>query len=412
MLRPLSVLFLTSSYRGNIKSKILRAYSINLNIYTKLYKAGLQGCEAKGKVGCLQRLDKAASVTDCEAKDMEPHVIELPRKILVGRGVAGKIPELLKALGIQGRILILADRTTTEIAGSRIQEQLGAEFEADLEPVRESSLQDAERIRESCTGVSCIIGVGGGGVIDVGKKLSSDTNSAFISVPTAPSHDGIASERISLTDGRAKHSLRGRPPTAIVADIEILMNAPSRLIASGCADAVSNYTAVFDWRLARKKGEYYSEYAGNLALLSAETVMKSAGLIRQRKERGIRNLVEALISSGISMSLAGSSRPASGAEHMFSHALDMLGSKGLHGEQCGVGSILMACLQGQDWRMIRDKLKTIGAPVTAGELGAGREMIIKALLDARKIRRRHTILDKKPLTREKAEELCKATGVL
>ncbi len=360
---------------------------------------------------------------------MEPHIIELPRKILVGRNVTGKIPELLKTLGIEGRILILSDKTTRGIAGGKIQDLLTGNFEADLEIVKESSLKEAERIGKSCSKPACIIGAGGGGVIDVGKKVSSDLGSSFISIPTAPSHDGIASERISLTDGNVKHSLRGKPPTAIVADIEILMNAPCRLIASGCADAISNYTAVFDWRLARDRGEYYSDYAGNLALLSAQTVMKSAELIKEKKERGIRNLVEALISSGISMSLVGSSRPASGAEHMFSHALDMLNMKAeasscssasvgrrsrvaLHGEQCGFGSILTAKLQGQDWNMIRDKLKTIGAPVTVRELGIEKENIIKALLDAKKIRKRYTILDEKPLDREKALELCKVTGVL
>lgn len=343
---------------------------------------------------------------------MEPHIIELPRKILVGRNVINQIPELCKTLGIRGRILILSDKVTRRIAGEKIQKLLAGKFEADSEIVREHSLREAERIKKSCNDPDCIIGVGGGGVIDIGKKISADINSVFISVPTAPSHDGIASERISLTDGRVKYSLRGRPPTAIVADIEILVNAPHRLIASGCADVISNYTAVYDWRLGRERGEYYSDYAGNLALLSAETVMKSAKMIIKKKERGIRNLVEALLSSGISMSLAGSSRPASGSEHMFSHALDLLGSKALHGEQCGFGSILMAYLQDQDWRMIRDRLKLIGAPVTAKGLGVEKEKIIQALLGARKIRKRYTILDKKPLTREKALELCKATGVL
>lgn len=343
---------------------------------------------------------------------MDPHLIELPRKILVGRDVMEKIPELCRSLGIRGRILILADKNTKNIGGEEIGRQLGQDFEPALELVRESSIREAGRIMQSSNNPDCIMGVGGGGVIDVGKKISMDLGSPFISVPTAPSHDGIASERISLTDGKVKHSLRGKPPTAIVADIGILMNAPPRLIYSGCADVISNYTAVFDWKLASDRGGYYSEYAGELALLSARTVMKSAEMIKNREERGIRNLVEALISSGISMSLAGSSRPASGAEHMFSHALDLLGSKGLHGEQCGLGSIMMAKLQGQDWRMIREKLKTTGAPVTAGELGTEQEKIIRALLEARKIRRRHTILDLKPLTRESALELCKATGVL
>lgn len=361
---------------------------------------------------------------------MDPHTIELPSKILIGRGVTDQIPELCRELGAK-KILVLCDQNTRGIAGERIAESLKG-FDAALEDVREHSLNEAERLKALTppqNAPNCIIAAGGGGVIDVGKKIAIDLNSILISAPTAPSHDGMASERISLTKEGVKHSLRGKPPNAIVADIEILMNAPERLRASGGADVISNYTAVFDWKLGKDRGEYYSEYAGNLAMLSAQTVMDSVEMIRAGEERGIRNLVEALVSSGISMSLVGSSRPASGSEHLFSHALDALElkaeasscssasdgsrrSRGLHGEQCGLGTILMACHQGQDWKMVREKLKTLGAPTTAAEISLDQERVIQALLDAKAIRKRHTILEEKPLTRDTSLELCKKTGVL
>ena len=100
------------------------------------------------------------------------------------------------------------------------------------------------------------------------------------------------------------------------------------------------------------------------------------------------------------MAIAGTSRPASGAEHLFSHALDKLeASNAMHGEQCGVGTIMMEYLHGGDWKKIRDALSMLGAPVTAKELGLKDEEVIKALEIAHSIRpERYTVLGKEGLT--------------
>jgi glycerol-1-phosphate dehydrogenase [NAD(P)+] len=343
---------------------------------------------------------------------MDPHLIELPQRILVGRGVSKRTGGMCKALGLSGTPLILSGPSTTGLAGNSIADEFSNSGGSPvLVEVRESTLKEVERVKEAGKGAGFIIAVGGGKVIDVAKMAAFEMKAPYITVPTAPSHDGIASERASLSSDTGKHSIRSKPPVAIVADIEILSKAPYRLIAAGCADIISNCSSVNDWRLAREKGEYYSDYAADLALLSAEVIMRSARSIKEKNERGIRNLVEALISSSISMSLAGSSRPASGAEHMFSHALEGLGSKALHGEQCGVGCIIMSYLQDRGWKMVKDSLKEVGAPTTAKELGVTEEMVIEALLKAKDVRKRYTILDVRPMTRELAIEACKATGV-
>jgi glycerol-1-phosphate dehydrogenase [NAD(P)+] len=342
---------------------------------------------------------------------MEPHILELPRRVVVGRDAISSIGKDCEILGLSGSPLILADDRTLKIAGGRVLDSLSG-FSPATEMVRDSTTGEADRVSGLAAGHSCIVSVGGGKVIDIGKVAAFRAGIPFISVPTAPSHDGIASERASLTQGNGKASVRARPPLAIIADIGVLMAAPRRLISSGSADAISNLTAVQDWNLARERGEYYSRYAASLAMFSAEIVIDSAGLIRESRERGIRNLMEALLTSGISMSMAGSSRPASGSEHAFSHALDSLGSGALHGEQCGVGSIMMARLQGGDWKRIRDALKQAGAPVTAGELGVSDSLVVEALVKARGLRERHTILNEKPLDEGKARELARATGVI
>ncbi|MDY6779392.1 MAG: iron-containing alcohol dehydrogenase, partial [Halobacteria archaeon] len=123
-------------------------------------------------------------------------------------------------------------------------------------------------------------------------------------------------------------------------------------------------------------------------------------------------VVKALVSSGVAMSIAGSSRPASGSEHKFSHALDRIDEeRALHGEQCGVGTIMMMYLHGGDWERIRDALEAISAPTTAEELGFSRDEIIEALVNAKEIRpERYTILT--GITEEAAENAAEATGVV
>jgi len=338
---------------------------------------------------------------------MEPHEIELPRKILVGKGILDNIPSVCESFDIRDKILVISDETTRKIAGDIIKDSLSS----DIAIIKDSHYSEVERLKSEHTDINLVIAAGGGKVIDVGKLLAFEKEIPFISVPTAPSHDGITSERVSISDENGKHSVRAKPPIAIIADIDIMMKAPYKLIASGCADIISNHTAVYDWKLAEKNGEYYSRYAATLSLLSAEIVLRSADNIKNLEERGIRDLVEALVTSGIAMSLAHTSRPASGSEHLFSHALDQLGSGKLHGEQCGLGAILMARYQGQDWRAIKSSLERIGAPTTAKEIGLDQDIIVDALVKARGVRKRYTILDKKPLDRQSAIELCKETGV-
>ncbi|HIQ10558.1 MAG TPA: iron-containing alcohol dehydrogenase, partial [Pyrodictium sp.] len=211
------------------------------------------------------------------------------------------------------------------------------------------------------------------------------------------------------------HSIKARTPIAIIADIKIIAKAPHRLLVAGAGDLIAKLTAVRDWRLAhRLKGEYYGEYAASLALLSAKHVIKYASIIRHGGEEAARIVVEGLISSGVAMCIAGSTRPASGSEHLFSHALDLLAPKpALHGEQVALGTIMMMYLHGGNWRAVRATMKRLGLPVTAKELGIEDSIIIKALTIAHKIRpERYTILGETGLTWEAAEKLARVTKVI
>ena len=245
--------------------------------------------------------------------------------------------------------------------------------------------------------------------------VSKDLNIPFISIPTSAAHDGIASNRASLKSDTGSRSIESASPMGVIADTGIIAKAPYRLLASGCADVISNLTALKDWDFARRlKNVSFSRTAYTISRYAAESIIDSCGLIRPNLEDSVWLAIKPIIMSGVSMCIAGSSRPTSGAEHMFSHMLDLKHpGKALHGEQCGVGSIMTMYLHGGDWEQIRDSLKTIGAPTTARELGLSAEDVIDAMTHAHEIRSdRFTILGDQGISDEVAETVARATGVI
>jgi glycerol-1-phosphate dehydrogenase [NAD(P)+] len=126
-----------------------------------------------------------------------------------------------------------------------------------------------------------LLGVGGGKAIDIAKLASTQLDLDFISVPTAASHDGIASSRASILQNGKSESRQAEAPLCVIADTNIIMKSPYRLLAAGCGDIISNYTAVLDWRLAsRLRDVYISEYSAALSEMTARIVLDSAELIK------------------------------------------------------------------------------------------------------------------------------------
>jgi len=345
--------------------------------------------------------------------------IRLPRNVVVGHGVLDQTVDAVAELHLTGRPLVVTSPTPREVAGERVTEAFEREGHDPAEAtVEEASFGAVEDVIETARAaeVGFLVGVGGGKAIDITKMAADELGRGFVSAPTAASHDGIVSGRGSIPEKDTRHSVAAEPPLAVVADTEILADAPWRLTTAGCADIISNYTAVKDWQLAyRLKDVEYSEYAGALSQMTAEMLVENAGSIKQGLEESAWIVVKALVSSGVAMSIAGSSRPASGAEHLFSHQLDRIApGSALHGHQVGVGSILTEYLhsgaQGE-WVSVRDALASIGAPTTADGLGIDDETVIEALTTAHEIRDRYTILGD-GVSEPAAREAARATGVV
>lgn len=272
--------------------------------------------------------------------------------------------------------------------------------------------------------INLLIGVGGGKAIDSAKLIAWYTNKSYISFPTNISHDGISSPSISYLISiklKEKYGINFelKSPLAIIADTDIILKNLKNSLPAGVGDLVAKFTAVKDWRLTHLlKGEEYSEYAASMALMSAKMVERNMEVISKYNEESVSILLKALIGSGIAIAVAGSSRPASGSEHLFSHSLDLIAEKegfspAQHGVQCGIGTIIMAILHGTRWRKIREILQKVKAPVNAKELGIEPKYLIKALTISNKIRKdRYTILGDLEITESSAEKLLKKAEVI
>ncbi|MEM0316236.1 MAG: iron-containing alcohol dehydrogenase [Archaeoglobaceae archaeon] len=339
----------------------------------------------------------------------------IPSLVYLQRGAFSKISKVVEKINSQNAI-ILTDQVVLEILKERI-EKLG--FEKII--VTEANLLEARKIEAmlSYSEVDAIVGIGGGKVLDVSKVVASELNVPFISVPTTASHDGIASPVASFKEQGRPISISAKAPIAVVADIDIIEKCPKRLIHSGFGDLISNITAVKDWKLSRDlTGESYNEVIASIATIPAYLMLNKAKDNLSLKE-DLETLLRGLIMSGVAISMAGSSRPASGAEHKFSHAIDYLGyGFGTHGEQVGIGTIIFEFMYENhygdgDWRAIKEAMKKVGAPTKLSEIGLSKDQAISALLQAKMIRRRRfTILEALNPSKEEFERILRETELI
>jgi glycerol-1-phosphate dehydrogenase [NAD(P)+] len=232
--------------------------------------------------------------------------------------------------------------------------------------VDSSSFERAQKIFQALPqATNAIIAFGGGKALDVAKYVAFLARLPYIAAPTALSNDGFCSPQSSLELQGKRQSFPAAMPYGVVIDTKVCLNAPMNLWLSGIGDLVAKITAVHDWTLAAMaKKAVKDDFA---ALLSDATVFQLMAK-PEHDLQGIRLLGTALMLNGIAMEICGSSRPASGSEHLISHALDRVSKRPrLHGLQVGVATYIVSQLQGQGterivklfdstgfWRAIKD----------------------------------------------------------
>lgn len=252
----------------------------------------------------------------------------------------------LALLTSAGLVPEFVDRTVSSLRAHGVES-------FDTIEVQDASFESASALFTSLAGNSqAVIGLGGGKALDVAKYVAFLAGLPYYAVPTSLSNDGFSSPQSSLTLANRRRSLPAALPFAVVVDTAVCQGAPDVLWWSGVGDLAAKVTAIFDWKLAyHRTGEPVDDFA---ALLSDATV--SQYLSRPSRDLdGTRLLATALMLNGISMAICGSSRPASGSEHLISHALDaLLDQPRPHGLQVGLATYVVSRLQGQGTARIAD----------------------------------------------------------
>lgn len=342
------------------------------------------------------------------------HKVDI-QAIRVGSGVMQELPGILRDLGAS-HIFLVADNYTYEAAGRQVEQlldQAGLAYHKRVfqteTPLVPNEYALGSVLAAMTSQDDMLLAVGSGTLNDVTKYVSARTGVPYVIAATAPSMDGYASTVApTILDG-FKTTLPAVYPAAIVADVDILKDAPMPMLTAGFGDIIGKFTSLADWRLSHQlNGEYYCSEVAGVIEAAVETCAANAQALAQREPQAIQAVTEALILSGLAMGMVGVSRPASGAEHQMAHYWEMDALRRgeehpLHGNAVGVGTVLAASLyemaaeylpQGfaaPDKGQILACLQAAGSCADPKELGIRRELCLESLLHAMELRDRFTV---------------------
>ena len=229
-----------------------------------------------------------------------------------------------------GKILVVADENTYKAAGEKVEKALKDKSVEKVIFSGEKILIPDENaiksVQEKLTGADLILGVGSGVIQDLCKCVSFYEKMPYMIVATAPSMDGYASDGAAMILKGMKETVKAHLPRAIIADTDVLKDAPIDMIKAGYGDIIGKFSALCDWKLSHIiNNEYFCQYIYDTTNQMIENTLKNPEGLLQRDEKSIKALMEALVIVGIMMSFAGTSRPASGSEHHLSHFFEIVG---------------------------------------------------------------------------------------
>ena len=343
------------------------------------------------------------------------HTIAL-KEFVMAEGATQHLPDVVRSLGLSGEATLVADEITYEVGGEAVEQTLRAAgygvnrvcLPSPCAPDTEAVAAARESIRPE-TGF--VVGVGSGTVNDLAKLAASDAERPYVACPTAPSMNGYPSPIAAILVEGVKRTLPATPPVAIVADLDVVASAPREMIQAGLADLLSKTTATADWRMSSLLLDDYYCPRPHLMLEGAGTACRElAAEIGRGGPEAVRIFTAALVLSGLSMVVAGSSSPASGGEHLMSHYWEMTryveGKRTiLHGLQVGLGMLVTATLYERlarlsprlastdepSWDSVRERVHADFGPLAdevekqfaeKHELGGGRRGRVKKVLSS------------------------------
>ncbi|MGH4052875.1 MAG: iron-containing alcohol dehydrogenase family protein [Clostridium sp.] len=291
------------------------------------------------------------------------HRIAIPSILEVGKGNINNIGYFLKKAMFK-KVSICFGEGIDDLFGIFIKNSLN---EANIKISNIETISDInfEKISikafEISSDVDALIGVGGGKAIDAVKYMSFLKKIPFISIPTSTSNDGFSSPGASLLVNGKRKSLPAKTPYGIIIDIDVIKGAPDKFIFSGIGDLVSNITSLYDWKFEEEHEKaIVDDFATMISKKSVNSFVRTK-FKTIKDDLFLKELVDSLILNGISMEIAGDSSPASGSEHLISHALDkFLEIPQLHGIQVGMATYIMSKVQNHRFERISKVLNETG----------------------------------------------------
>ena len=308
-------------------------------------------------------------LSECRCSCGKRHISSV-KCVITESGAINKLPEIIKGYNAE-KVFIIADKNTYKAAGEQVCNILKENkkcfskyiYKTDTLAPDEKAIGDIIKHYDSDCGI--IIGVGSGVINDIGKIVSKVAEKPYIIAATAPSMDGYASATSSMEVGGLKVSLSSRCADVIIGDINILKNAPERMLKSGLGDMLAKYISICEWRISNIiNGEYYCEEVAELIRKALRCCAENTQGLLLKNETAVKAVFKGLVLGGMAMEFAGLSRPASGVEHYFSHIWDMRGLEfdtdtDLHGIQCAIATLYASRLYEQVKQIIPDKSKAV-----------------------------------------------------
>ncbi|MCR5799927.1 MAG: iron-containing alcohol dehydrogenase family protein [Lachnospiraceae bacterium] len=338
----------------------------------------------------------------------------LPLCLVVEEDVFGNVDEAVQRYlpEIRGqKALIITEKFLHDLYGD-IVEEIGNDFGGAevLEVVNADFDEAVGMAKKICIdNIKVVIGFGGGRVLDVAKYAAFIGKAVYICLPTNLSNDSLASPFSVLgTVGSNRKTLACKIPTAILVDTTMIQKAPVTQTIGGIGDTIAKYTAVYDWSLAAEaEGKPVDDFAYSIAWMCYDSVAHCDEKSLTSKNF-LRILARALVMGGLAMEIAGSSRPCSGSEHLFCHALEEYYPqiKISHGYAVALGSVGAANFQGRDDRKMIEVCKTYGLDLNPATYGIDKDLFAEIWSRAASTRPdRVTILNKTDLNRKWLDEI-------
>jgi len=293
-------------------------------------------------------MNDIVSLKDCPCGYQHP---EIKMTVKIGRGLLPKSAEILK--NFPKKILVVADNNTLKASDGLLDVLKNGGFDVSLhcyENCLEANINDVKEIEKLLQNQEGVLAVGTGSIGDICRMASFNANKAFAIFATAPSMDGFASNAAPIIFGNFKETVQCHGPSVIIGDTDIMAKAPAVLKSSGFGDVIAKYVALLDWKIAAMiSDEYYCPQVAQMVNDALEKTMSLADSVTKEDPETAQALMEALVVSGLCMILAGSTRPASAAEHLVSHyweikKLERQERMPLHGEKVGLGTLMITSL--------------------------------------------------------------------